>query len=289
MGAHRAPVGAAGRKRSAGVDEQGLRLPNTGRSHAADGHQGPVVSEAHRTLPPASNSQASASLERSSLISRRISARARSSHASRSSSRSARRMTSVVDSPSRRLASMTRRSSSVGRNPTLRQLLNNKCQTTTGWPTASSRSSPPTTTRRPVSSAGRLCCPGHSRFEPGTTQALDAVCCWGCARSSTDRASDYGSEGWGFESLRARRSEGDYRLVIPLFCVYTATACTVTGSPARFRPPRVPAQPSDLIRRCSAAWQELLDGPFVAVWVGEEHEPAPRQFLDLADLRAPLD
>ena len=25
-----------------------------------------------------------------------------------------------------------------------------------------------------------------------------------CARSSTDRASDYGSEGWGFESLRAR-------------------------------------------------------------------------------------
>jgi hypothetical protein len=26
-----------------------------------------------------------------------------------------------------------------------------------------------------------------------------------CARSSTDRASDYGSEGWGFESLRARR------------------------------------------------------------------------------------
>src|SRR6266699_4143502 len=27
-----------------------------------------------------------------------------------------------------------------------------------------------------------------------------------CARSSTDRASDYGSEGWGFESLRARSS-----------------------------------------------------------------------------------
>ncbi len=26
-----------------------------------------------------------------------------------------------------------------------------------------------------------------------------------CARSSTDRASDYGSEGWGFESLRARQ------------------------------------------------------------------------------------
>src|ERR1019366_8181302 len=27
-----------------------------------------------------------------------------------------------------------------------------------------------------------------------------------CARSSTDRASDYGSEGWGFESLRARHT-----------------------------------------------------------------------------------
>jgi hypothetical protein len=29
-----------------------------------------------------------------------------------------------------------------------------------------------------------------------------------CARSSTDRASDYGSEGWGFESLRARSQLG---------------------------------------------------------------------------------
>src|ERR1700757_4789781 len=27
------------------------------------------------------------------------------------------------------------------------------------------------------------------------------------ARSSTDRASDYGSEGWGFESLRARTAQ----------------------------------------------------------------------------------
>jgi hypothetical protein len=31
-----------------------------------------------------------------------------------------------------------------------------------------------------------------------------------CARSSTDRASDYGSEGWGFESLRARQVKGLY-------------------------------------------------------------------------------
>ena len=50
------------------------------------------------------------SADRSSLRSRCMSARARSSHASRSSSRSARRMTSLVFSSSRRLASITRRS-----------------------------------------------------------------------------------------------------------------------------------------------------------------------------------
>jgi hypothetical protein len=48
-------------------------------------------------------------------------------------------------------------------------------------------------------------CSGADGLEPGTTKALDAVCCSVCARSSTDRASDYGSEGWGFESLRARK------------------------------------------------------------------------------------
>src|ERR1700760_3501825 len=32
------------------------------------------------------------------------------------------------------------------------------------------------------------------------------------ARSSTDRASDYGSEGWGFESLRARPGQGPFPL-----------------------------------------------------------------------------
>jgi hypothetical protein len=33
------------------------------------------------------------------------------------------------------------------------------------------------------------------------------------ARSSTDRASDYGSEGWGFESLRARPGQRPFRVV----------------------------------------------------------------------------
>src|SRR5262249_16255950 len=38
-----------------------------------------------------------------------------------------------------------------------------------------------------------------------------------CARSSTDRASDYGSEGWGFESLRARQVRGPSPLAEGLF------------------------------------------------------------------------
>ena len=41
---------------------------------------------------------------------------------------------------------------------------------------------------------------------------------YACARSSTDRASDYGSEGWGFESLRARSvgraSQVEFRLLL---------------------------------------------------------------------------
>src|SRR6516165_5497405 len=45
---------------------------------------------------------------------------------------------------------------------------------------------------------------GGRRSPARTATARSAVCCRDCARSSTDRASDYGSEGWGFESLRAR-------------------------------------------------------------------------------------
>ena len=36
---------------------------------------------------------------------------------------------------------------------------------------------------------------GRERQEPGEATVLDAICCRDCARSSTDRASDYGSEG----------------------------------------------------------------------------------------------
>ena len=51
----------------------------------------------------------------------------------------------------------------------------------------------------PRSSRRRDSVPG----QPGTLGGRPSR----CARSSTDRASDYGSEGWGFESLRAHSSE----------------------------------------------------------------------------------
>ena len=49
------------------------------------------------------------------------------------------------------------------------------------------------------------------------------------ARSSTDRASDYGSEGWGFESLRARPSDQRFHSAgvsekVPLTATVTATS-----------------------------------------------------------------
>src|ERR1700722_6391903 len=65
----------------------------------------------------------------------------------------------------------------------------------------------------------------HGRSEPITTTALDAVCCSVCARSSTDRASDYGSEGWGFESLRARACQRPVPILGPAsFIPCTAAA-----------------------------------------------------------------
>src|SRR6478672_7441185 len=42
------------------------------------------------------------------------------------------------------------------------------------------------------------------RRRPSGSGSSGVVTATTCARSSTDRASDYGSEGWGFESLRAR-------------------------------------------------------------------------------------
>ena len=55
------------------------------------------------------------------------------------------------------------------------------------------------------------------RRDKGTEQAVRRTRYAGLslpsARSSTDRASDYGSEGWGFESLRARP-----RSILPLTC-----------------------------------------------------------------------
>ena len=53
----------------------------------------------------------------------------------------------------------------------------------------------------------------HAHCPLCTTWTRGAVNCLGTrARSSTDRASDYGSEGWGFESLRARPAHRPFRL-----------------------------------------------------------------------------
>jgi hypothetical protein len=48
---------------------------------------------------------------------------------------------------------------------------------------------------------GRLMMERHSPILAGGSVTRTSV------RSSMDRASDFGSEGWGFESLRARLSE----------------------------------------------------------------------------------
>ena len=56
------------------------------------------------------------------------------------------------------------------------------------------------------------------------------------ARSSTDRASDYGSEGWGFESLRARHCHQSRDMVPAMFGSASAPSARVelvTDSPSR--------------------------------------------------------
>ena len=54
------------------------------------------------------------------------------------------------------------------------------------------------------------------------------------ARSSTDRASDYGSEGWGFESLRARQGvthvSGHRNDLAP----YGSLRCPQWSTPSRY-------------------------------------------------------
>jgi hypothetical protein len=77
-------------------------------------------------------------------------------------------------------------------------------------------------------------CTGHGRPAPGTTTALDAVSSKDCARSSTDRASDYGSEGWGFESLRARPA---HRPLARATGAYFVVLGATLGATQAFQPP----------------------------------------------------
>ncbi len=68
------------------------------------------------------------------------------------------------------------------------------------------------------------------------------------ARSSTDRASDYGSEGWGFESLRARHLDHDANPRL--------TSAYVLLEPALRLPRSAPNR--RLLQRCTAAASFLV-------------------------------
>ena len=78
------------------------------------------------------------------------------------------------------------------------------------WGTSGQEQLDPAGAKRPIQAHGRPARRSPPRLGGGgrrsTCRPESAVHCARsiCARSSTDRASDYGSEGWGFESLRAR-------------------------------------------------------------------------------------
>ena len=79
--------------------------------------------------------------------------------------------------------------------------------------------------RRDPAVRPRRACRGGRR-PPGTFRPLATVlarravdCAAPSARSSTDRASDYGSEGWGFESLRARPGQRDHAIRPEVFAL----------------------------------------------------------------------
>ena len=73
-----------------------------------------------------------------------------------------------------------------------------------------------------------------SRPAAATVRVRSAVCCSDCARSSTDRASDYGSEGWGFESLRARPG---HRPVARPAAGFLAASGATPGATRTYQPP----------------------------------------------------
>jgi hypothetical protein len=83
------------------------------------------------------------------------------------------------------------------------------------------------------------------------------------ARSSTDRAFDYGSKGWGFESLRARQDEVFTFQAGPCSHLGLAPATRLSWARTRADVPRVSAETSRAIaygasRR--AGWPRLTRG-----------------------------
>ena len=124
-----------------------------------------------------------------------------------------------------------------------------------------------------------------------TAKVRSAVCFNGCARSSTDRASDYGSEGWGFESLRARpghkpaaRPAAGFLAVLGATrtCQPPNSARLIDSAAARLSPSRCPytslvmamlAWPSTSETTCSGVPVQV---PF------DRRDPSQAQLIDRA-------
>jgi hypothetical protein len=93
------------------------------------------------------------------------------------------------------------------------------------------------------------------------------------ARGSTDRASDYGSEGWGFESLRARNTSPSQTsgwgllLSIDRHGRLVRRGCVQLMSRWGFEPNPGPLRPPNPARRSDAAEVDL--GLFANSLVGE--------------------
>jgi hypothetical protein len=101
------------------------------------------------------------------------------------------------------------------------------------WSSRSSASSTPSSVwrsaSRPPGSACACSARASSRSDEFALAQLTGTLRVCCARSSTDRASDYGSEGWGFESLRARPGQRPFgTMARPVVDPRAAAKCSST-------------------------------------------------------------
>lgn len=118
------------------------------------------------------------------------------------------------------------------------------------------------------------------------------------ARSSTDRASDYGSEGWEFESLRARSAQRLFSASGGLAVGTLTTVLTTVGSAATGVRFRYCARPGGAARSTAQRGERVLHfrtvtfvagSPplFVHVEVVEEREPTSDSGFPVRDVDGP--